>query len=585
MSRYSKYYLQNILCLEDGLSRYYVQDRHWSHKEILDVPVVVCDHERDAAQMLHACIEYNAFTVTDQLRSFLAEDCYGYHFVYRMDDREVVQAVADELAHRAYQVVIEPGHGWAVQVNDATDEVNLPVAVEPEPELAGIFEELKVQLDALVAEQQKRYDQYEAELAKMSEAEKAALYGKKAGKGVFSIVGDLVDLVKAFPGFYVGYLKTLRKVALYPSQLSAVMAESIATGNLGPLENEIDRLVKPVAETYDDVQRFKGMLQVLLTDKDTLELLHDFAQRYYDATHPLELNQMGASAATDIVVTVLLVIFTAGVGAAANLAAKSTKLVKIAQLLERLAKALKRIGYSHKLPNKNIDSAGGGKSLKRKPDKFVKKGMPELESANKKQNIVSDNEAGTAPTIDISKKDFEIRDFANSKEAYNHINNLDGDVADIARNKIYGLSKEEAQGLKAHIRDWVTEDDYPQIDYAKIEKSIDQYTDKVLGEGDIGKVKDYVFKDDFIAPKDNMPKVVDDAFLRQAEKWMNLREGKGDINEKVFLRHELAEMSIKREGGLEALGEALGKNKFVVHDDAHTAVEQIFDCTIDYTKK
>jgi hypothetical protein len=45
---------------------------------------------------------------------------------------------------------------------------------------------------------------------------------------------------------------------------------------------------------------------------------------------------MGASAVTDIVVTVILAIITAGVGAVANIAAKSTRLVKVAKLLKKL---------------------------------------------------------------------------------------------------------------------------------------------------------------------------------------------------------------------------------------------------------
>lgn len=142
MSRYSKYFLQHILWLDDGLCRYYVQDPHWCHDEIVDVPVLVYYHERDAEQMLWACIEHNAFFVIDQLRSFLTDDCYGYHFVHKMNDHEVVQAVADELTNHVYQVVVEPSHGWAVQIDDNANQAAVPVAVEPEPNLATLFEAL-----------------------------------------------------------------------------------------------------------------------------------------------------------------------------------------------------------------------------------------------------------------------------------------------------------------------------------------------------------------------------------------------------------------------------------------------------------
>ncbi len=73
-----------------------------------------------------------------------------------------------------------------------------------------------------------------------------------------------------------------------------------------PLKHEIDRIVAPVAQGYEQAQKYKSMLTVLLSDEETYDLLYDFGQRYWDATHPLELTEMGASAVADIVVTVLL---------------------------------------------------------------------------------------------------------------------------------------------------------------------------------------------------------------------------------------------------------------------------------------
>ena len=57
--------------------------------------------------------------------------------------------------------------------------------------------------------------------------------------------------------------------------------------------------------------------------KRSPELLTDFAKRYYKATHPLELTKMGVSGSGDIILTIILIIFTAGVGAAAKCGHKS----------------------------------------------------------------------------------------------------------------------------------------------------------------------------------------------------------------------------------------------------------------------
>lgn len=200
----------------------------------------------------------------------------------------------------------------------------------------------------------------------MSETERAALYSKQAGSGIWdAAVGGLVETVKALPGFFKGYLSTVRKIALYPSQLAAVTVEAIATSSMGPLEAEIDKVVKPLTDGYEAAKKYKSMLQVLLSDEQTLHILHDFGKRDYAATHPLELTEMRASAASDIAVTVVLAIFTVGVGAAANVAVKSGRLAKVAKLLEKLAKMLKRIGHRSKLAKKKVAGSGGVKTTKR----------------------------------------------------------------------------------------------------------------------------------------------------------------------------------------------------------------------------
>ncbi|MBI5656093.1 MAG: hypothetical protein HZC44_04410 [Geobacter sp.] len=295
-----------------------------------------------------------------------------------MDDRRVVSETAHQMTHCGYQVVLEPGLGWAVQVDAATAVPAVPVAVEPEPEVEGALGELKVVLDGLVAEQRQKYDQYEAKLAGLNEAGKAALYGKKAGGGLWdATIGGAVDLVKALPGYAAGYLKTLYKVAMLPSQMATATAQAIAAGDMAPLKAEADKYVQPLAKTYDQAVYYKGVLVVLFEDEQTMGVLNDFAQDYWDATHPLERTEMGASAAADIVVTVLLALVSAGVGAAANIAAKSARLAKAAKLLDKIAGMLKRTGHRHRMPKKEIDAVDTYSKRNKTSSKSTKSGMPE----------------------------------------------------------------------------------------------------------------------------------------------------------------------------------------------------------------
>jgi hypothetical protein len=117
-------------------------------------------------------------------------------------------------------------------------------------------------------------------------------------------------------------------------------------------------------------------------------MLGDFAQSYWEATHPLERTEMGTTAASDIVVAVLLAIVTAGVGAAAGVAAKAPRLARLARLLEKLAGILKSTGAIHQLPKKEVPgsvaaTARGGIS---KPSlrNARRGGMPEVQTPENK---------------------------------------------------------------------------------------------------------------------------------------------------------------------------------------------------------
>jgi hypothetical protein len=309
-----------------------------------------------------------------------------------MDDRRVVSETAQQLAHYSHQIVLEPGLGWAVQVDAATAAPVVPVAVEPEPEVTGALAELKVVLDELVREQRKKYDQYEAQLNGLSDTEKAALYAKKGGKTFWdATIGDAVGIVKALPGFAAGYFKTLCKIAMLPSELAAATARSIATGDMAPLKAEADKFVQPLVNTYDQAVHYKGVLVTLYEDEQTMGLLNYFAEDYWDATHPLERTEMGASAAADIVVTILLALVTAGVGAAANIAAKSARLAKAVKLLDKIAGMLRRTGHRNSISKREINASDLISKANEASPKAAKARMADPETPNRSTEIENDN--------------------------------------------------------------------------------------------------------------------------------------------------------------------------------------------------
>jgi hypothetical protein len=416
MNRYSKYFLQNILWLDDGFCQYYLQEATWGQNEILDVESVVFNWTEEAEQWLHQCASYDPVTTLRHLRVFLADDCQDYFDVHKMSDKRVLHAAARYLSMNAHTLVIEPRMGWAVQVNEETAEPVQPISVEPEPDISHLFTELQRDLNAMVAEQQQKYNAYEAKMANMNEAEKALFYSENAGGAVYdSAIGDTVDLVgtaiKGFPNFFKGYLKTLWKVAQTPNKMAKTIARAVAAGNMNPIKEEIDKIVEPVARTYHQAAEYKSMLTILFSEPVTHDMLYKFADQYWQATHPIERTKMGASAVTDIVVTIILAIISAGVGAVANIAAKSTRLVKVAKLLKKIAAVLKKTSPGTKILDRGKGGANKAKNANKTPT-TTQKGVPEVKQPkptekvdNKKKKEYGNNDSGVGPKTTRTAED------------------------------------------------------------------------------------------------------------------------------------------------------------------------------------
>ncbi len=489
MSRYDKYFLQHILYLEDDFCQYYVQDDFWGRQEILDVEDVVFDWEEDAEEWMARCINWDRYDTISRLRRFLAADCLTQYPVHRMNDRQVMRIAARELCSYAMRTVIKPRIGWAVQVDPVTRQPVPAIAVAPADDIDGMLAELKTYLDAMVAEAQKKKEQHLSALAGRNSAEVALYYSGNAGDAVYQnqvadTWDDLVSAVKKFPGFYKGFLKAHLKLFQFPGQMAQLTTQALYTGDINPLKEEIDKIVDPVVHGYEQAMHYKSILTILLGDQQTYALLWDFAQRYYDASHPVELARLGATAAAEIVVTIVLALVSYGIGAAANIAAKSTRLIKVAKLLEKIALAIRKTKQARALVENAEEAAA-------KTPKTVKK----TKRAGKHMLDV-DKPKAVERLDDKTKKGYEKGKKSNGPKAttktpdelYKAIRNSKKDVADIAKHN--NLKPERIQ-----------------------------------------KIKDYVFDNPNHTP--HKP---------TAEAWERLSKGKGTEHDKLLLKHETAEM-------------------------------------------
>ncbi len=368
---------------------------------------------QDAEQWLWQCVEYDRYTTMERLRSFLTFNTSCQ--VFRFDDRRVVREVAKEMALWMHKVVIEPNMGQALILDAYTGEPSIPIETETEPELDSLMAELKAHLDAMVAEQQKKSDELDAQLAKMSDAEKAAAYDKRAGKGFFvNPIEGMLDTVKAIPGIYVAGLKKIWGLYTLPSRLTWSAVRSILSGSSKPLNKELYAAVRPLTQNREHAIEISSMLYVLLNDDEIYESLYDFAGRYYDATHPLELTESMAEASSEVAMAIILAIFTAGIGASAKILSTAGRVKKSAKLLKKIYDILKRTPNRIKLPKKetiknvvsNVKKRVTKKNKGPKVEAPDKKALPEsgkksekIDNKEKKDYLKDDKNGGPKTTI------------------------------------------------------------------------------------------------------------------------------------------------------------------------------------------
>jgi hypothetical protein len=111
---------------------------------------------------------------------------------------------------------------------------------------------------------------------------------------------------------------------------------------------------------------------------------------------------MAASAVADIVVTVILAIVTAGVGAAASVISKSGRLVKVTELLEKITAVLRRIGPRTGLLEKGEEAAAKMGRAEKRIAKAVKE-VREAEADVKKTERAAKLEKEAREGYDAAK--------------------------------------------------------------------------------------------------------------------------------------------------------------------------------------
>jgi len=212
-------------------------------------------------------------------------------------------------------------------------------------------------------------------------------------------------------------------------------------------------------------------------------------------------------------------------------------------------------------------------------DEEAKKALKALEDKKVgKDGVTITEEAGTegdGPKKATSASDLSKKEFENPKEAYDYINNLDDDVGILANRKIKGFNNDEANLLKEHIREDLPLEDYPDIDYKKIDDVINNGIGKQFGEQDFKDLKKYIFDNsDFKPPYKEVDRDFFPGFEKNVKEWGRLIDGEINENSFTFIKHEFAEMRIKEAIQYDNL---VGADRRMAHMDVHDSVLKIFN--------
>lgn len=200
-----------------------------------------------------------------------------------------------------------------------------------------------------------------------------------------------------------------------------------------------------------------------------------------------------------------------------------------------------------------------------------------VETESKRNKLVTDETQPVPKLKHIDEFDeFPQKQFETPKEGYDYIKKMTSDTNIIFSKNIKGISANEADLLKKNIREGLPLDDYPDVNFTKIDDAIDSISNKTLSKSDISEVKEYVFNNkDFNPPYKMKDKEFFHGFEKNIESWRKLYKGQIDEESTTFIKHELSEMKIKKAINYDSYSGQF--DKILVHEDVHESVLTIFN--------
>ena len=270
--------------------------------------------------------------------------------------------------------------------------------------------------------------QYQA----MSPAEQKIAHAGSFGKGLADEGISFLTWVKDVVEVASGSLKLIRQVkAHWNTPYEGSVFEWLEKADQTYREGEYKELVEalgfdPLKVNVEDFKQAWELALIIWDDEKCQSLLVQFTKDYYKAQHPLEASEFVGSAAFEVLLTILLILTTAGAGAVANVASKG-RLVRqmnhLGDLFRDLARLKKQV-YKY-TPEKQTRSRSSGNMVEDLPEddrpapkaSEPPKGEQKTENKDSSNQSVSENSLNTGKGSATNKENLESSSSVPEKKA------------------------------------------------------------------------------------------------------------------------------------------------------------------------
>lgn len=205
-------------------------------------------------------------------------------------------------------------------------------------EIERLYGEIRLALQQVIASEKAEASAIARQYDAMSDSGKSQAHAGSFGKGLKEAGTSFLIWVKDVVEVISPQLRSMRRIqAFLDTPYEGTVFEWLENVSQTYLKSEYKELIDvlgfdPKNVDPDQFRQAWEITQIIWDDQKCQTLLTQFAKDYYRAQHPLEVSEFAGGAAFEILLTIVLIFTTAGVGVAAQMASKGRLVKQLTQL-------------------------------------------------------------------------------------------------------------------------------------------------------------------------------------------------------------------------------------------------------------